>query len=888
MLIRPRRRRLARHPRLEPLENRALLAGLDGLQIPWVGEAGAQEEPASPSIGARNVPDRSAATLLATSAASLGLTGAGQTVAVIDTGVAYDHRALGGGFGPGKRVVGGWDFAEGDANPYDDAPAGFHGTHVAGLLISDDPGHPGIVPGADLVALRVFDDLGNGSMEEVEEALRWVIDNRTAFRYPITAVNLSLGAGWNGRTVPSWANLEDELAELARAGVLVVAAAGNAFAEVRTPGLDYPAASPYVLPVGSIGADGQLSEFSQRDVRMIAAPGERLTSTVPDDLLDRDGVPDDWLALSGTSMAAPIVTGAGVLVQDAYRRFEGVFPEVSWVVDVLRDSGDPLYDKATSQTYTALRLDRALAQILPEDEAGSNRQEALDLGVLAQEGTQEGATESLGDADWFRFRVARAGRLALELRSDLDDWSGEIAVYDAHGRRVDAGAGRDTFVVPGQDYFVAVESSGSLGRYDWSWRVTPAAWLDEGVLHVADGGQAVAWTLTLGETIGVTAASGATPEGAGDAGGAWRADEVREVVLHASGTDDRLVVRGTPSDETFRGTFDRWELQSESVTVRGGRLEEVVVWSGGGRDDVGRLQATGDARGILEATGEQATWTDGTRTITLHGMDRLYVSATVGDEARLRGTSGSDTVRYDGKWLRLFGPGYHVAVRGFGQVTIDAGSGWDDVVRIDGTPDDATYEGTPTSGTWRSPSAQWDFVGFDRYYVSGGGGWDVARLIGGAGNEVFRGSPGMSAMKGEGFYHRVQGFDWVHVDGGTGADDVVRWEGSADADTFRASGRRAQMASRQGVLTAENVDRIYARAGEGDTALFAPRDRSWRSGNRPDGAFLRDGGTYHAAIGFAALTWRTGDDRANESWLEELDQLLSNWPAPLRADTTEG
>ena len=58
----------------------------------------------------------------------------GNSVAVIDTGIAYDHYALGHGYGAGHRVVGGWDFAENDANPYDDGHAGFHGTHVAGII----------------------------------------------------------------------------------------------------------------------------------------------------------------------------------------------------------------------------------------------------------------------------------------------------------------------------------------------------------------------------------------------------------------------------------------------------------------------------------------------------------------------------------------------------------------------------------------------------------------------------------------------------------------------------------------------------------------------------------------------------------------------------------
>ena len=53
-------------------------------------------------------------------AAEYGFDGSGQTVAVIDTGIAYDHAAFGGGFGEGSQVVGGYDFAENDANPYDD------------------------------------------------------------------------------------------------------------------------------------------------------------------------------------------------------------------------------------------------------------------------------------------------------------------------------------------------------------------------------------------------------------------------------------------------------------------------------------------------------------------------------------------------------------------------------------------------------------------------------------------------------------------------------------------------------------------------------------------------------------------------------------------------
>ena len=57
---------------------------------------------------------------------------------MIDSGIAWDHVALSGGLGTGYRVVGGWDFAENDADPYDDGPSGFHGTHVAGIIGSSN------------------------------------------------------------------------------------------------------------------------------------------------------------------------------------------------------------------------------------------------------------------------------------------------------------------------------------------------------------------------------------------------------------------------------------------------------------------------------------------------------------------------------------------------------------------------------------------------------------------------------------------------------------------------------------------------------------------------------------------------------------------------------
>ncbi|MGH6961031.1 MAG: S8 family peptidase, partial [Dongiaceae bacterium] len=255
----------------------------------------------------------------ASAAASTTFTGRGQTVAIIDSGIAYDHVALGGGFGSGYRVVGGWDFAENDADPYDDGPAGFHGTHVAGIIAAAGGGRAGLASGVDLVALRVFDDAGNGYFSWVEQSLQWVHSRRNSFANPITTVNLSLGSQWNAATAPNWATLEDELRQLELDGIFVTVSAGNSFQQYGSTGLSYPAASQYVVPVASVDAAGNLSRFSQRDSRVLAAPGERITSTVPDHYFGGDGIKNDWDAASGTSMAAPYVAAASVLVRQALR-----------------------------------------------------------------------------------------------------------------------------------------------------------------------------------------------------------------------------------------------------------------------------------------------------------------------------------------------------------------------------------------------------------------------------------------------------------------------------------------------------------------------------------------------------------------------------------------
>ena len=288
-----------------------------------------------------------------------GLSGKGQTVAVIDTGVDYLSPALGGGLGPNFRVVGGYDFADNSPDPEDNSATPGHGTHVAGVLAGSDPACPGVAPDVDLVALRVFNSAGQSSLAWVDEALQWVNIHRNDFAYPITTVNLSLGAVGNFLTTPSWGFLEKDLAQSASDGIFVSVAAGNGFMTYNAPGVDYPAVSQYVVPVAAGTADGQLAGFSQRDSHCLVAPGVRLVNIMPGSADNTSGQPENTAPLSGTSEAAAYLAGAAVLLRQAYQEAGDSNVSLSTLEQTLYSTADTIYDSVTGQDYDRLNLAQA-------------------------------------------------------------------------------------------------------------------------------------------------------------------------------------------------------------------------------------------------------------------------------------------------------------------------------------------------------------------------------------------------------------------------------------------------------------------------------------------------------------------------------------------------
>jgi minor extracellular serine protease Vpr len=164
----------------------------------------------------------------------LGFTGKGVKVAVMDTGVDYDHPDLGGCFGPGCRVIAGYDFVGDDYNADDDSPSfnpipspdedpddcNGHGTHVAGI-IGAKPASPGgargVAPGVKFGAYRVFGCDGSTTADIMLAAMERALADR------MNILNMSIGAAFQ------WPQYPTALAadRLVRKGMTVVASIGN-------------------------------------------------------------------------------------------------------------------------------------------------------------------------------------------------------------------------------------------------------------------------------------------------------------------------------------------------------------------------------------------------------------------------------------------------------------------------------------------------------------------------------------------------------------------------------------------------------------------------------------------------------------------------------------
>jgi len=227
-------------------------------------------------------------------------------VAVIDSGVDYNHPDLKANIlvneaeragTPGSDDDGngyiddvyGWDFFNNRANAFDDNK---HGTHCSGIIAAalNGQGIAGVAPNVRILPVKFLGADGSGATDAAIRAIDYAVARGANI--------LSMSWGGGGRSEL----LNEAIQRAVQRGVLVVAAAGNdASFNDSTP--SFPASYPGVIAVASTDESDQLSPFSNYGPQsvFIAAPGSRIYSTVPN---------GGYATLSGTSMATPQVSGA--------------------------------------------------------------------------------------------------------------------------------------------------------------------------------------------------------------------------------------------------------------------------------------------------------------------------------------------------------------------------------------------------------------------------------------------------------------------------------------------------------------------------------------------------------------------------------------------------
>ncbi|WP_221568455.1 S8 family peptidase [Alkalihalobacillus sp. TS-13] len=207
-----------------------------------------------------------------------------QEIAVLDTGVDYNHPDLDG------KTIRGYDFVDNDWTPMD---LNGHGTHVAGTAAAEtnnSRGVAGMAPNTDILAVRVLDANGSGSLADIADGIRYAADAGAE------VINLSLGCNCDTQT------LEDAVNYAWNRGSVIIAAAGNDGVSTTFE----PASYANVIAVAAVDRYDNLASFSNYGSWVdVAAPGVDIASTYPN---------NGYVYLSGTSMASPHVAGlAGLL-----------------------------------------------------------------------------------------------------------------------------------------------------------------------------------------------------------------------------------------------------------------------------------------------------------------------------------------------------------------------------------------------------------------------------------------------------------------------------------------------------------------------------------------------------------------------------------------------
>lgn len=286
--------KLAKHPLVQSIEYDNEVKALMNTATQWTGVNQSRTD-----YGVDGNRDASATTYSTTDI----------VVAVIDTGIDKNHIDLDGG-----KVLAFRDEVNGQTVAYDDHG---HGSHVSGIIAGTGEGnsaYKGVAPGAALVGIKVLNSAGSGTTTQIVNGINWMISNKAT--YNIKVANMSLGAAGCSNGTDS---ISTAVNNAVNAGIVMLVAAGNEGPAKCTIGA--PAAAANAITVGAGIDPGEkgwgLAYFSSRgltaDGRLkpdIVTPGYNIMSV-------KRATTNQYVSMSGTSMATPFAAGVVALMLDA-------------------------------------------------------------------------------------------------------------------------------------------------------------------------------------------------------------------------------------------------------------------------------------------------------------------------------------------------------------------------------------------------------------------------------------------------------------------------------------------------------------------------------------------------------------------------------------------
>jgi len=327
---------------------------------------------------------------------NLNLTGNGQAVCILDTGVDYTHPDL-GGCNTSEflarnclKIIGGWDFGDNDFDPLDHNG---HGTHVAGIVAANGK-IKGMAPDSKIVAIKVFADNGDSTSNSIVDGIDWCVNHSAEFNISVISMSLGFTDQFGNSYLNStycdsdFPNTYDAVQSAVDKNISVVAASGN---DAANGYLGAPACLSNVISVGATydeNVSGTISYpsvcndsnffldnitcFTNRNFLLkLLAPGAFINSTMPtyevcltnsSCINSTNTYSENYDEMVGTSMATPMVSGAIAIIKQMLK-LTRQSETPSEIENILYNTGKQIYDSSSGLNFSRINVYDAILSL---------------------------------------------------------------------------------------------------------------------------------------------------------------------------------------------------------------------------------------------------------------------------------------------------------------------------------------------------------------------------------------------------------------------------------------------------------------------------------------------------------------------------------------------